>query len=404
MITKPRYFEDGAEITLTKAGREYFNGILFAAAGDPMICPVCGMRAKVVQTDAARSWAEIDCENCLTYAMKKDALIKTAESDLPLLSGYYRYAHHEPMTIQCDSQETVQEHVDITRERVNRDYQIKMLVSYYYQRMKNFDDRIPFDDLPAIAYAQDKDDLINLAKEAVEKGYAVFDDEVITITKQGKEWLDTNTTGGTRKVRDEIFISHRSTDAPVADMIKDFLVNTGIPNEKIFCSSLPGNDVGEKISPEVKTHLRNATINILILTQSYYESAFCLNEAGVIWYLDDALALPIGLPEVDHTSMIGFLNSDYKLRRLDNADDIAYLYDEAKNRIGGQEIKFSVVARETQKLKERYQSYLRTRESETEDHIEPADAKHIVEIKAKIEAAIVDKSWVRTQEDRKRQI
>lgn len=42
----------------------------------------------------------------------------------------------------------------------------------------------------------------------------------------------------------------------------------------------------------------------------YYESAFCLNEAGVIWYLDDALALPIGLPEVDHTSMIGFLNSD----------------------------------------------------------------------------------------------
>lgn len=94
--------------------------------------------------------------------------------------------------------------------------------------------------------------MINLAKEAVEKGYAVFDDEVITITKQDKEWLDTNTTGGTRKVRDEILISHRSTDAPVADMIKDFLVNTGIPNEKIFCSSLPGNDVGEKISPEVK--------------------------------------------------------------------------------------------------------------------------------------------------------
>ena len=41
-----------------------------------------------------------------------------------------------------------------------------------------------------------------------------------------------------------------------------------------------------------------------------------------------------------------------------------------------------------------------TREPETEDHIEPADAKHIVEIKAKIEAAIVDKTRVRTQEDR----
>lgn len=32
--------------------------------------------------------------------------------------------------------------------------------------------------------------------------------------------------------RNTIFISHRTVDAAVADMIKDFLVNTGIPNDK----------------------------------------------------------------------------------------------------------------------------------------------------------------------------
>ena len=49
-----------------------------------------------------------------------------------------------------------------------------------------------------------------------------------------------------------IFISHRSTDAEIADMLKDYLVTTGIPNDYIFCSSLPGNDVSSVISREVK--------------------------------------------------------------------------------------------------------------------------------------------------------
>ena len=40
------------------------------------------------------------------------------------------------------------------------------------------------------------------------------------------------------------------------------------------------------------------------------------------------------------------------------------------------------------------------RKSETENHAEPTDAKHLIEIKEKIQAAIVDKSWVKTQADR----
>ena len=81
------------------------------------------------------------------------------------------------------------------------------------------------------------------------------------------------------------------------------------------------------------------------------------------WYTDDAVVIPIGLPEIDHNSMIGFLNSDYKLRRVDNDDDIAYFYDEARGRIGGDSIGYAIFTRELSKLKERFHAYTSSRES-----------------------------------------
>jgi len=39
-------------------------------------------------------------------------------------------------------------------------------------------------------------------------------------------------------IEQSIFISHRSTDKGIADMLTDFFCGTGIPKEKVFCSSL----------------------------------------------------------------------------------------------------------------------------------------------------------------------
>ena len=120
-----------------------------------------------------------------------------------------------------------------------------------------------------------------------------------------------------------IFISHRSIDAEIADMLKDYLVATGIPNNYIFCSSLPGNDVNSVISREIKEKIANSSVNIAILSSSYYESAYCTNEEGIIWLQDPEIpAVVIGLPEINHTNMHGFLNGDYKLRRLDDLGDM----------------------------------------------------------------------------------
>lgn len=158
--------------------------------------------------------------------------------------------------------------------------------------------------------------------------------------------------------RDKIFISHRITDEKIGDMIKDFLVATGIPNEQIFCSSLPGNDVNEKIGPEVKKWIKESAIIILILSTAYYESAYCLNEAGIAWYLDDeVLLIPFGLNDINHNDMAGFLNSDYKMRRIDEDGDISYMYDSIVEKLNIQSTKHGIITQEIKKLKERYIGY-----------------------------------------------
>ncbi len=162
------------------------------------------------------------------------------------------------------------------------------------------------------------------------------------------------------KETSKIFISHRSTDKAVADAIFDFFVATGIPREKIFCSSLPGNDVKQKISVEVRNTMKNSCVNIAILSNEYYNSAYCLNEAGIIWF-QDVPAIPIALPEIEPTSMIGFLDSDYKIRRLDNADDIAYIYDVVCEAVHSEQAKASVVTAESRKLEDKYNAIISNR-------------------------------------------
>ena len=158
----------------------------------------------------------------------------------------------------------------------------------------------------------------------------------------------------------KIFISHRSSDCSIADALFDFFVATGISRDKIFCSSLPGNNVKEKISVEVRETMKNSCLNIAILSTEYYQSAYCLNEAGILWFQDIPI-IPIALPEIQPTDMIGFLNDDYKIRRLDNADDLAYIYDTACAASTSNQAKASVVTAETRKLILKYQQLLSSR-------------------------------------------
>lgn len=163
------------------------------------------------------------------------------------------------------------------------------------------------------------------------------------------------------KAENIIFISHRSTDKGIADMLIDFFSGTGISRNAIFCSSLPGNDINERISDEVKNALKSSVVNIAILSQDYYQSAYCLNEAGVLWY-EDTPVIPIALPEIDSGNMYGFLNSEYKLRRLDCDTDVSYIYDTVGEAVSAPQNKASIITYESNKLRARYKDYLKARE------------------------------------------
>lgn len=164
--------------------------------------------------------------------------------------------------------------------------------------------------------------------------------------------------------KNKVFISHRSTDAKVVDMLFNFLVMCGVPRDAIFCSSLPGNDINQIISSEVKTAMKNSYINIALLSKDYYESAYCLNEAGIIWFKDDITAIPIALPEISHINMYGFLNSDYKIRRLNNTNDVAYIYDTICKALSISQSSTSILIAESSKLFEKYNAFIADRHIE----------------------------------------
>lgn len=176
-------------------------------------------------------------------------------------------------------------------------------------------------------------------------------------------------------VKSIIFISHRSTDKDIADMLVDFFSGTGIPREAVFCSSLPGNDINLKISNEVKAALKGSAVNIAILSHDYYQSAYCLNEAGVLWY-EDVPVIPIALPEINSNNMCGFLNNEYKLRRLDSDTDVSYIYDIVCKTVFTQQVKASIITYENNKIRARYTEWIKTREVPKQSSV----ASHSVDV------------------------
>ena len=127
----------------------------------------------------------------------------------------------------------------------------------------------------------------------------------------------------------KIFISHRSVDKKIVDILEGFLTSCGIPFDKIFCSSLPGINVEEKISSEVKYNLQRSVLNIVILSSDYYQSPYCQNEAGIIWFLETE-KIVIALPEIDENLMEGFLNDEHIIRRLNSKNDLTAICNNKK--------------------------------------------------------------------------
>lgn len=165
-----------------------------------------------------------------------------------------------------------------------------------------------------------------------------------------------------KKIHPKIFVSHSSKDKEIGKMLKEYLVAMKIPNEDIFISSLPENGVKENIPAEVKENIKNSLVNIIILSASYYQSAYCLNEAGIIWLRDgEAKTIVIGLPEINFSDMVGFINSNYILRKLDSTDDVSTIYDDISSTLDIAPVSMRVANAECRTLISKYEDFLSKR-------------------------------------------
>lgn len=84
-----------------------------------------------------------------------------------------------------------------------------------------------------------------------------------------------------------IFISHSSQDEELVDQFI-YLLNAGMKVEldDIYCTSILDNiPTGDSFIDNIKENINNATLTILLITEAYIESHFCIAEMGASWAL-----------------------------------------------------------------------------------------------------------------------
>ena len=92
-----------------------------------------------------------------------------------------------------------------------------------------------------------------------------------------------------------IFISHRESDAKVAEPLVNLLLSSlEITEDEIRCTSVPGHklDFGKAIDDQFKADIRISTVVVALLTKQSLESNWVLFELGASWEYGKML-LPI---------------------------------------------------------------------------------------------------------------
>ena len=110
----------------------------------------------------------------------------------------------------------------------------------------------------------------------------------------------------------KIFISHSSKDKEQVELFVDLLLNIGLREDQIFCSSVPGCgiELGKQIFDELLLQFESFDLHvIMILSKNYYESPVCLNEMGAAWVLGVKSDF-ILLPEFDFSDIKGVVDKN----------------------------------------------------------------------------------------------
>ena len=110
----------------------------------------------------------------------------------------------------------------------------------------------------------------------------------------------------------KIFLSHSSKDAHIAEAFKNYLFNIGVDIDKdlhFTSNNDTGIPLGNDVLNDIQNELINAKIVILLLSQNYYKSSYCMNEMGAIW-IQRKPFIPFVLPDIENKEMVGVISNN----------------------------------------------------------------------------------------------
>lgn len=109
----------------------------------------------------------------------------------------------------------------------------------------------------------------------------------------------------------KIFISHSSKNEDFGNILLEYLRRLGIDTDIIFYSSNYHTGADYIIPDEVLSALKSSVLDIIILSNDYSNSKYCLNESGIIWSKTNKQKIIIILPDATDDDYAGFIDKMY---------------------------------------------------------------------------------------------
>lgn len=133
----------------------------------------------------------------------------------------------------------------------------------------------------------------------------------------------------------KVFISHSSKDKEHVELIVQLLREMGLNQSMIFCSSVPGYDIGlnqDIFQTLLSMFNEHDLYMIFVHSNNYYVSAVSLNEMGAAWVLKTKVCSFL-LPNFDFADMRGVVSSStiaikMDVQRREVQNKLNQLYDE----------------------------------------------------------------------------
>ena len=183
-----------------------------------------------------------------------------------------------------------------------------------------------------------------------------------------------------------IFISHSTSDKPIARALMDLLqTQFGLVREDFFLTSDEELRVGGDWIEQIRVEMKDAKVVLALITPNYLESQFCLCELGAAWINEQAL-IPVIVPPLDHNALNETpYRSWAQSNILNSLEDMLRLGDTIKDLTGKHVSMTRFSTRATDFYNEKLDPYIK--ELKKKEIISPSIVKQLREENASLKQA-----------------